>query len=336
MKQGTLAERLVALLELEFRSEPAADGVPDRLWDAALWDLLRDFLSRSSKGVRARLVAAGWRVAGRDAMDIPPVLPLLVELVHAGSLIVDDVQDAAETRRDGPALHRVYGEPLAINAGCWLYFAPIVLLQRLPVPAETRLALHERMNATLLRCHEGQALDLATRVSGLAHYEVGPVVAETTRAKTGALMSLSIALGAQAAGASAAEVDALARFGEQAGVALQMYDDLSGLVRADRAHKAHEDLAGARPTWGWAWLAETTSPETYDTLRDELARAHTAEDREVVRRRLALCVTDHGRARARATVDDACRALRNTFGSSARVDELCAMIRSLEVAYGLA
>jgi len=336
MRQGPLEDRLVALLEVAFRAEPTEAGVPDRVWDAALWDVLRDFLSRPGKGVRARLTTAGWRLAGRSVMDLPPVLPLLVELIHAGSLMVDDVQDAAETRRGAPASHRIFGEPLAINAGSWLYFAPFVLLQRLPISPATRLALYDHMTRALLRCHEGQALDLAVRVTELDHDEVGATVATTTRAKTGALMRLAVELGAIAGGASDAEVEALGRFGEEAGVALQMYDDLSGLVRPDLAHKAHEDLAGECPTWAWAWLTEAHGRELFVELRDQLSEmAPSSLEEEALRARLAAHVAEHGRVRARATLDAACAALVEASPPSVARDDLCTLVRTLEAAYGV-
>lgn len=312
----------------------SADGVPDRLWDAALWDLLRDFLARSGKGVRAHLVTAGWRLGGRSATTIPAALPLLVELIHAGSLLVDDVEDGAETRRGAPAAHRIFGEPLAINAGGWLYFAPFVLLQRIPVSGAARLELYDRMSRVMLQCHEGQALDLATRVVDVAADEIGAVVDTVTRLKTASLMRLSIGMGAIAAGATPWDVTALERFGERAGVALQMYDDLSGLVRDELAHKADEDLAGACPTWPWAWLAEVAGPQTYAAMTAELDGCATdAPRRAALRRRLADHVSEHGRACARDTLDAACDALTTALGPSPALTELCAAVRTLEAAY---
>ena len=333
-----LQQRMLAVFEAAFEPEPAPLAghapVPARLWDAALRDLLRDFLARPGKGVRAQLVEAGWRAAGRPAAALPAELPLVVELLHAGSLIVDDVQDGAELRRGAPASHHLFGAPLAINAGGWLYFFPFALLRRLPVAPAVRLALHERTSLTLLQCHQGQALDLATRVTDVAPHEIGAVVDAVTRHKTASLLRLAIALGAVAGGAPRRTVRALERFAERVGVALQMYDDLSGLIRPDLAHKADEDLAGACPTWPWAWLAERDGHDAYRALTARLALA--AADpaaRAALRDHLAERVADHGRASARATLDDACASLTAALGSSPTLAALCATARTLESAY---
>lgn len=46
----------------------------------------------------------------------------LPELMHSGSLIIDDIQDRSEMRRGKKCVHHIYGEPLSINAGCACYF----------------------------------------------------------------------------------------------------------------------------------------------------------------------------------------------------------------------
>lgn len=334
----TLQERMLAALEAAFAPEPAPLGahapVPDRLWDAALRTLLRDFLARPGKGMRAQLVEAGWCLAGRRAAALPAELPLLVELLHAGSLLVDDVQDGAELRRGAPAAHRLFGVPLAINAGGWLYFFPFALLARMPFAPPIRLALHERMSLATLQCHQGQALDLATRVTDVDPGEIGAVVDAVTRHKTAALMRLAIALGALAGDAPPSTVLALERFAERVGVALQMYDDLSGLVRPDLAHKADEDLAGACPTWPWAWLAELDGPVGYRALVAQLALGGSDPVvRAAVRARLGARVAEHGLARARGLLDEACAALDADLPPSPARTALCAAARTLESAY---
>lgn len=274
---------LLALLEEAFLSDDDADGrlarsVPRALWDDALLSLLRDFLTRPSKGLRAGLVELGYRI-GRgcdDARDMPIELPLLIECLHAGSLIIDDIEDGAEQRRSAPALHRTYGVARALNAGNWLYFWPQVLLRRLPVSAEARLCMHERLALCLLRCHEGQALDLQARVDQLAQRDVSGVARAISRLKTGGLLGTAVALGAIAGGALPERVERLAALGRELGVALQMLDDVSALRNPARHHKAAEDLRHARVTWVWACLADTLEPASYESCVREL-RAYVQE-----------------------------------------------------------
>jgi geranylgeranyl pyrophosphate synthase len=330
-------------------------AVPTAVWAAALAGPAAAFLARPGKDLRARLVRAGWRLGGAHAHDAhasasasaaPAVrgIELAIELVHAGSLIVDDVEDGSEERRGGPALHRLVGAPLAINTGSWMYFWALAELARLGVPGAV-----ERAAAALARCHQGQALDLATRVVDLEPRDVPAVVAATTRLKTGALCRLAVELGALAAGAAAARVAALADLGEAIGCALQMLDDLGGLAAApaagpdarSRRAKGHEDLREARPTWPWAWLAEQHDPFAWARLVGQ-ARAVTAgADPGPLAEALAERIDPIGRARARATLDAALAAARAALardpaGDAARpaLDELTADLRRMETMYG--
>ena len=97
--------------------------------ERALRGPLREFLSRPGKAFRGRLVEASWHVARGRFEPVPEILPIVVEALHAGSLIVDDIEDDATERRGGPALHRMVGTPVALNAGNWLYIWPQHLLR---------------------------------------------------------------------------------------------------------------------------------------------------------------------------------------------------------------
>jgi geranylgeranyl pyrophosphate synthase len=260
------AQPLIALLEQRFAAGAEGDGahgVPRALWERALLGPLREFLSRPGKELRARLCELGFTLGGGAPHALPAELPLLIEILHAGSLIIDDIEDGSAERRGRPALHHVHGVPIALNAGNWLYFWPQALLASLALPPAERLGAHERIAECLLRCHEGQALDLALRVGELARAEVPQVARALTALKTGELGGLATALGAIAARAPSPRVSALARFGREVGLGLQMLDDLSGVLNGARRDKAIEDLRLGRVTWVWAWLAEQLDDADY-------------------------------------------------------------------------
>lgn len=276
---------LSSLLEQDFAGVPALandpyepDLVPGRLWDQALLDPLRDFLQRPGKRFRERLVAGAFRMAGGRG-EPPAELPVLVELLHAGSLIVDDIEDESAVRRGAPALHVEHGLARALNAGNWLYFWPQMLIARSRLPDPLRLAIHERVATALLRCHQGQALDVSIDVRELGRDETPGVVKAMSRLKTGGLMELAAACGALAARAEPRVVHALSALGRDVGIGLQMLDDLSGYLSASRAHKAAEDLRLHRPTWIWAWLAEAGEQVDFDAALACLRAATSDEER---------------------------------------------------------
>lgn len=275
---------LLLALERELSGDPrtpysprGAHALPERIWSRALGAPLRDFLERPGKEFRGEVTRIFFGLASRRG-TLPVDLPLVVEVLHAGSLIVDDVEDASEERRGRPALHRLHGVPVALNAGNWLYFWAFELLAGLELPAETTAAAQRLMSRALLDCHYGQSLDLSVRVGELAQGEVPGVVRATTELKTGSLVALSAGLGALVGGAQEDLVLAAFRFGRELGSALQMLDDLSGVVSPRRAHKGLEDLRDDRPTWVWAWLAASEPPAGYARLRRMAASVTSGED----------------------------------------------------------
>jgi geranylgeranyl pyrophosphate synthase len=314
-------------------------GLPAHLWERALLGPAREFLRRPGKRFRARLVEACWLLAGGAAEAMPAELPLVVELLHAGSLIVDDIEDGSYMRRGAPALHHVYGTALALNTGNWMYFWPLALLDRLGLGGERTAELHRRARHALLRCHQGQALDLALKVTELEQGEVPRVVKATTQLKTGSLMELAAALGAVAAGAGERELEAMCRFGRELGMGLQMLDDLGGLTCAARRDKGVEDLRLGRPTWPWAWAAAASSPAAFGELqaraRDLAMYGDSAGQGAVAAlgHDLAGIVGETGRARVQSSLRLALAVLHDALGASPVLDAVEAEVQRLETSY---
>jgi geranylgeranyl pyrophosphate synthase len=322
---------LLANLERALGPEGASSldpAVPNAVWRRALVGPAGEFLARPGKALRTSLVRAGWILGGGEPHAFPERLALVLELLHAGSLVIDDVEDDSEERRGAPTLHRLVGAPLAINTGSWMYFWALAELADLELDPR---ALATAVRA-LVRCHQGQALDLAVRVTELEHTQVAAIVATTTRLKTGMLCKLAAELGAIAAGAGEAQRAVIARFAEDLGCGLQMLDDLGSLTCPDRRAKGREDLRAARPTWPWAWLAETG-----DWVLRELP-AGTDEEVDLLAEQLSQATRTIGRARIRATLDGALATLRGALGehptTDTVIDALASELARMETSYG--
>jgi geranylgeranyl pyrophosphate synthase len=328
MKQTAAALSCPApLVELVERVFEGGD-VPVALWERALLGPAREFLRRPGKEFRARLVEACWRLAG-GAGEPPAELPLVLELLHAGSLIVDDIEDGSDERRGAPALHQLVGTPIALNTGNWLYFMPLVLLDRMRLPPAQTLGMYRAATVALARCHEGQALDLAVSVFEVGQADVPRVVSAATARKTGALMELASTLGAIAAGADRQRIAALAEFGRELGIGLQMLDDLGSVICPRRRDKGAEDLRHGRPTWAWAWLAESVDEVSFAKLQ-QLGRAgEVAQLFEAMRPAL-----EPGRARVHAHLSACLDALTARVGAHPVIAAVAAEIDRLEKSYG--
>jgi geranylgeranyl pyrophosphate synthase len=333
---------LVRLIRAEFSKrrldetlDLGAEQVHDRLWHASLGGPLLELLERPGKEFRSRLVEVAYDVSRQnDAAAMPEALPLIVEILHAGSLIVDDIEDDSKRRRGKPALHLVVGVPLALNAGNWLYFLPHSVLQELALPALVELDVRRIIERGVLRCHYGQALDLGVKLGSLGQHEVKDVVSVSTRLKTGSLLELAAELGAAAAGASAALRRELSAFGRSYGVALQMLDDVSGLCEAGRAHKGHEDLLNGRPTWPWAWLAQRLDELSYLRLQHRAREVERRETHpEVLASALRRELGDSPYEAIHEQLGQAFERLERAIPSRRSLEPLAAEIERLEQAY---
>lgn len=315
------------------RHDSAAVAPDAGLFQAALYGPLRDFLSRPGKEFRSQLVEISWRLCGGHGA-LPRELGSVVEALHAGSLIVDDIEDESATRRGLPALHVTYGLPVALNAGNWLYFWAYRLVAQLELEPAVELGLYRRLTHTMLRCHQGQALDLTVRMSRLAQSEVSVVVETTTRLKTGTLMGLSAVLPALTLRAPEPVLASLQRFGESLGVGLQMLDDLGGLTSERRCHKGHEDLIHGRPSWPWAWLAEQLPEIDYQRLQ-QLARQVETRDLhpELLAKRLRKALGPHAKRRVWQHLTHAQRALPSDLPGRNGVQQLQQVLEQLVRSY---
>ncbi len=333
MKPAALAtNQATSVPSLEKQAEDCAGhGLERGHFERALLTDAREFLARPGKAFRARMIEACFAVAGGQPAAVPQACLEAIELLHGGSLIVDDIEDEAETRRGAPALHKLVGMPRALNIGNWLYFVALSRLDELELEPRTMNQLTRSAHLCLMRCHEGQALDLTLRIGDVKRSEVAAVARTTSLLKTGALMGFAARLGASVAQAAPAQIESLASFGERIGVGLQMLDDLGSFVSPQREHKALEDLAGQRVGWVWAWASEVIDEVSFKQLARQVSRG---DELDQARLRLADAVQSLGRERVREALSQALRELETHFDQSPALLALAAEITRLEKSYG--
>lgn len=304
------------------------------VWDTAILDPAREILSRSGKGVRPRVLERCWSLAGGDPAGPPELLPIVIELLHVGSLIVDDIEDDSRQRRGRPALHRQYGLPLALNTGNWLYFVGLAVLSRIDLADRIRLALYEDISVALMQCHQGQALDLSTRIASTRRSDVPGLVETSTRLKTGTLMQLAAKLGARGAGASGTIVGVCGSYGAELGIALQMLDDWSGIGIEARREKGREDLRLSRPTWPWVWLAEGADEVAYHEVVRQARDIRIDWDADQLVDRLRALLGSVAPGRIRAQLEIAVDRLESGLPADADLGLVRADVAALEQAFG--
>jgi geranylgeranyl pyrophosphate synthase/predicted secreted hydrolase len=201
----------------------------------SLFAPIRDITDRGGKSWRSYAALACCDVVGGDSRKFARWLAM-PELMHVGSLIVDDVQDHSTVRRGGPAAHLVHGEALAINAGTAAYFITQHLLQTDQVSPAARLQLYDLYFEAMRAGHAGQALDLSGFVDTLETVVASGDTAMLERSilachrlKTAAPAGALARMGAVAGGGTAAQVQAVGSFFEAVGLAFQIVDDVLNL-----------------------------------------------------------------------------------------------------------
>lgn len=257
---------------------------------------MRYALSGGGKRLRGLLVLAAYRAAGGkgDASGIAAS----VEIVHAYSLVHDDLpcMDDDDVRRGRLSTHRAFDVPLATVAGAVM----IPLAARAAWRGAADLRLPEDACCTIVKVLMqsagaggmigGQLLDLAGEGRALTRDDLDAMHA----AKTGALISASVRLGALAADPGRAGVEALGRYGESIGLAFQIMDDVLDVT-------ASSDQLG-KTAGRDAKLGKSTYP--------------------------ALLGVDGAIARANALVSDGCQALREQEMLTGELESLAGFIVS--------
>ena len=163
---------------------------------------IHDMMKRPRKNIRGRLVEIGYDLAAPEQKTdgkrrkVLTALNQAIELLHSGSLAVDDLQDGSKMRRGQPTLHLQYGLPLALNTGNWLYFWPLEMIHDLNLSSRVELELYRLYHRTLLRAHVGQALDVGLSMERIPQKKVMGLCLSTIELKSGALFSLALLSGA--------------------------------------------------------------------------------------------------------------------------------------------
>lgn len=150
---------------------------------------------------------------------------VVVELTHLATLYHDDVMDSAPTRRGAPSAHEVWGNSVAILTGDLLFARASRVVAGLgPDAVRVQAETFERLCLGQLHETVGPEPD----EDPIEHYL--QVLAD----KTGSLIATSAMFGAKYAGCDLNTVQAVTSYGELAGVAFQLADDVID-VRSDAA-----------------------------------------------------------------------------------------------------
>src|SRR5580692_5314829 len=245
---------------------PSAQTVP-----ASIHGAMRHSVFAGGKRLRPVLaMQAGVTIAGAVPKGIER-LGAALEMLHTYSLIHDDLPalDNDDLRRGKPTCHVVFGEAIAILAGDALQTRAFEVLAGLDCPPAATvqiMGLIANAIGTVDGMIGGQVLDIESE--GLK--PTAELVNSIHRAKTGALIRVSVVTGGVYAGATAEDVARLDLFGRKAGLAFQIADDVLDMtVDSEQLGKtAGKDQATEKATWPAVYGIEQSRRDAA-TLIDE-------------------------------------------------------------------
>ena len=259
---------------------PGSDVLPHSIHRA-----MRHSVFAGGKRLRPLLCMETARTVAGTLPAAAPDLGAAIEMLHTYSLIHDDLPalDNDDLRRGKPTCHVVFGEATAILAGDALQTLAYQTLAKLHTPAEAAIQIVREIaiatgtgvggtletgigNALAPGMIGGQVMD----IEGEHQKPTAELVEAIHRAKTGALITVSIVTGGILAGATAQQVAHLRAFGERAGLAFQIVDDILDVTQSSEAlgKTAGKATATEKATWPAVFGLEASREQAGALIRD--------------------------------------------------------------------
>ena len=278
---------------------PGADVQPHSIHRA-----MRHSVFAGGKRLRPVLVLEAARMVAGELPGGAEELGAALEMLHTYSLIHDDLPalDNDDLRRGQPTCHVVFGEASAILAGDALQTLAFQTLAGLACDAARVVGI---VRAVAEAVGTGVGRDLP---GGLAPGMIGgqvmdiegeglkptaELVERIHRAKTGALITVSVVAGGLLGGATADEAARLRTFGESAGLAFQIVDDVLDVTQdsAQLGKTAGKDTASDKATWPAVFGLEESRHAARELIDDAFAALAPFGARAEPLKALALYLT---------------------------------------------
>ncbi len=213
-----------------YNLEPLNKAIADPIWD---------MLDRGGKRWRPALFLLICEALGKDP-DYCLDFSIIPEVIHNGTLVIDDIEDSSKLRRGKPCTYKIFQMDIAVNAGNAMYYLPLLPLmaQKTKLTPEMQRDIYEVYVQEMINLSMGQAMDIAWH-RGIANAdELGEEdYLQMCAYKTGTLARMAAKIAAVLAGANKPLVEKLGRFAESIGVAFQMQDDILDITGAEFAKK---------------------------------------------------------------------------------------------------
>ena len=227
-----------------------------------------------------------------------------LEMLHTYSLIHDDLPalDNDDLRRGQPTCHVVFGEATAILAGDALQTLAFQTIARLEIPTPAVVAITREI-ADAISTGVGADLPgglppgmIGGQVMDIESEGITPtanLVERIHRAKTGALITVSVVAGGHLAGATPDTIARLRTFGEKAGLAFQIVDDVLDMTQDSQqlGKTAGKDTEQVKATWPAVFGIDQSLHDATQLIEDAFAALAPFGEAAAPLKALALYLT---------------------------------------------
>jgi octaprenyl-diphosphate synthase len=209
--------------------------------------------SSGGKRLRPALLLISAKLAG-EAGPSAIHLGAVVEMLHAATLVHDDVIDAAETRRGRPSTNVKWGNHTCVLAGDWLYMQSFQIALR-----ERSFQILDLLISLTQMMVEGELLQLE-RIGKIGITEADCM--ELVDRKTACLFSVCSRLGAICGGADAQVQEKLGEYAWNLGMAFQLVDDVLDFTAREKTlgKPVGGDLREGKVTLPLVYALECATP----------------------------------------------------------------------------
>ena len=209
--------------------------------------------SAGGKRLRPALLLLSAKLAG-DPGTTGVQLGAVVELIHAATLVHDDVIDAAETRRGRPSTNVKWGNHTCVLAGDWLYMQAFQIALR-----ERNFQILDLLIGLTQMMVEGELLQLE-RIGSIDVTEADCM--ELVDRKTARLFSVCARLGALAASSDTETQEKLGEYAWNLGMAFQLVDDMLDFTAREKTlgKPVGGDLREGKVTLPLVYALERATP----------------------------------------------------------------------------
>ena len=216
------------------RVDRALDGFlpKEKVAPQTIHKAMRYSIFAGGKRLRPILCLAAAEACGGESHKAMPAA-CAVEVLHTYSLVHDDLpcMDDDDLRRGRPTCHKVFGDGMAVLCGDALLTEAFLILAQTPgTPRYKADAFIKELALTSGSRHliGGQVMDLEGEGKSLTKAQLILI----HKAKTAALLTTSLRLGAMAVNATPAKLEALTTFGQCLGLAFQIIDDILDVTQS--------------------------------------------------------------------------------------------------------